>query len=432
MRQSLADKVCGTKVGLWLLIPEHLRLGSWDLLSHWAGPDAVGLSPRLAMQMVNESALCVTGIRAKRCLTQSDFALASGLPYVATDSAIHNMLDAHSVAQAEQLQVALGKIRLASGHFECNIFAIDPHRTSSYSKRLMRKRKSKPTEKAKKTAQTFFCLDAETHQPLCLSSEVSGRTVSQATPGLLDMMTRICGEKAAGALVLADSEHHAAKLLDHAKRNTPFSILIPMAKTKTLKNHLKAIPAENFRAHWAGYATTRESYTMGRSTTGPMSMLVQRFGERPDEYKYNSFLCSDDRDELDALTLDYPKRWHIEEFFNTHQALGWQRAGTQNLNIRYGQMTMALFAQASLEQLRKRLPPAWANWNAAQFAEKVLRGLQGDIRVHSNKIIVTFYNAPEESTLRHAFQHLPTKLEAEGVDPRIPWLCNFKLDFRFK
>jgi len=85
----------------------------------------------------------------------------------------------------------------------------------------------------------------------------------------------------------------------------------PIAKTKTLKNHLKTIPAENFHTHWAGYATTRGSYEMGRSTTGAMSMFVQRFGERPDEYKFNSFLCTDDRDELDALTLNYPKRWHI-------------------------------------------------------------------------------------------------------------------------
>ena len=161
-------------------------------------------------------------------------------------------------------------------------------------------------------------------------------------------------------------------------------------------------------------------------------MLVQRTGERHDEYVYNSFLCTDDRDELDALTLDYPKRWHIEEFFNTHQALGWHRAGTQNLNIRYGQMTMALFAQAALDQLRHRLPSTWASWNASQFAEKVLRGLQGDIRVHSDTIVVTYYHAPKMASLRHAFEHLPKRLEAEGVDPRIPWLCDFKLDFRFK
>jgi hypothetical protein len=32
VRQTLADKVSGNLVGLWLLIPEHLRLGTWDLL----------------------------------------------------------------------------------------------------------------------------------------------------------------------------------------------------------------------------------------------------------------------------------------------------------------------------------------------------------------------------------------------------------------
>jgi hypothetical protein len=33
-----------------------------------------------------------------------------------------------------QLQVALGKIRRASGHFEGKLLAIDPHRVRSYSK----------------------------------------------------------------------------------------------------------------------------------------------------------------------------------------------------------------------------------------------------------------------------------------------------------
>ena len=32
VRQMLADKVIGNMVGIWLLIPEHLRLGTWDLL----------------------------------------------------------------------------------------------------------------------------------------------------------------------------------------------------------------------------------------------------------------------------------------------------------------------------------------------------------------------------------------------------------------
>ncbi len=30
------------------------------------------------------------------------------------------------------------------------------------------------------------------------------------------------------------------------------------------------------------------------------------------------------------------------------------------------------------------------------------------------------------------FENLPQQLQHEGVDPRLPWLYNFKLDFRFK
>lgn len=32
VRQLLSNKVSGTMVGIWLLIAEHLRLGTWELL----------------------------------------------------------------------------------------------------------------------------------------------------------------------------------------------------------------------------------------------------------------------------------------------------------------------------------------------------------------------------------------------------------------
>ena len=75
----LADKVSGTSVGLWLLAPEHLRLGTWDLLCGWSGQPADTVGPRLALQLVHEAALCVTGVRQGRTLGQTGFELANGL-----------------------------------------------------------------------------------------------------------------------------------------------------------------------------------------------------------------------------------------------------------------------------------------------------------------------------------------------------------------
>jgi len=70
--------------------------------------------------------------------------------------------------------------------------------------------------------------------------------------------------------------------------------------------------------------------------------FVQRNGGCPDEWSFKGFLSTSDRDEVQALTEDFPKRWHVEESFNANQSLAWRRAGTTNLNIRYGQMTVAL------------------------------------------------------------------------------------------
>ena len=141
-------------------------------------------------------------------------------------------LDAHTVADAQRLQVALGLLRRARGHFVGELLAIDPHRMRSYSKRQMCRYRGDETSKPFKVAQTFFC-------------------------------------------------------------------------------------------------------------------------------------------------LRYPKRWHVEELFNTHQALGWKRAGTTNLNIRYGQMTTGLIAQAAIHQFRQRLGEPHGSWDAKHLAHDVFKGING-------------------------------------------------------
>ena len=432
MRQRLADKVSGNFVGLWLLIPEHLRLGTWDLLCGWTQQAGGAVEPRLAMQLVHEAALCITGLREQRCLTQQDFNLANGLPFVASDWAIHNLLNAHSIAEAQRLQVAFGQIRRSRGHFCGNLLAVDPHRLTSYTKRHTRRRQAGPGAAARKTAQSFFCLDADTGQPVCFTTGSPARTVARATPELLEMARDILGGQADGALVVADTEHHCAALLDHVAAQTPLDLLVPVPQQKHADRRARAIPPKAFERHWAGWATAKVPYAPVHSRGGPYTLMVQRFGERPEDWTFNSFLCTADREEVEALSVDYPDRWHIEEFFNIHQDLGWKRAGTQNLHIRYGQMTMALLAQGALAQLRQRLPEPMCQWSAKHFASEVLRGLDGDVRVWRDTIVVTFYGAKELAVSRGALEHLPEKLTAEGIDPRLPWLYNYHLDFRFK
>jgi hypothetical protein len=154
-------------------------------------------------------------------------------------------------------------------------------------------------------------------------------------------------------------------------------LLVPLIRQPAQLQRLRELTEGQFPRRWAGYATWRTTYTWAKDKGYTLPLGVQRFGEPPGECKCNAFLGTAERDELQALTDDYPKRWHVEEFCNSEQALGWERAGTQNLNIRYGHRTMALLAQAALRRLRLSLGEPMAGWDARHLAKDVLQGLGG-------------------------------------------------------
>src|SRR5262249_40140906 len=93
---------------------------------------------------------------------------------------------------------------------------------------------------------------------------------------------------------------------------------------------------------------------------------------------------------------------------------GWHRAGTLNLNIRYGQMTMALVAQAAIHQMRQRLGSPFSRWDAAHLAREIFGALEGDLRVVDDTILVTYYNAPHQKLLPHHYETLSSKLRKEA------------------
>lgn len=302
----------------------------------------------------------------------------------------------------------------------------------TYSKRQMVRKKKDSESKPNKMAQTFFCIDADTEQPVCFTTGTSARTVTQATPDLLKLTSDILNLTNKKPLVLADNEHYTSELMDWVSLQSPFDMLVPMKNKELIKKQIQIIPPETFKRHWAGYATTKIPYKMQTSSCKTYYEFLQRNSERPEDYNYSAFLCTSDRDEVEDMALNFPERWHIEEFFMKDQSLGWNRTGTMNLNIQYGKMTMPLFAQASIYMMRQRLETPINTWDAEHLAKDFFKGLEGDIRVKDDTIIVTYYNAPNVGLLKAHHENLPVKLQAEGVTPNIPWLYNFKIDFRFK
>jgi hypothetical protein len=280
-------------------------------------------------------------------------------------------------------------------------------------------------------AQTFWLLDAETHQPVCFTTATASRSVVEATPELIDLAQQILQPQPGQVLVMADSEHFSSQLVHDVKQRTGFDLLVPFPSQPAHRRRWQAIPAEQFTRRWAGFATAKVPYDVQYGQPGHYLEFVERFDERPEDWRFKGFLCTADRDEVEALSQEFPQRWHVEEFFNTNQALGWNRAGTMNLNIRYGQMTMALIAQTVIHQLRTHLGEPFSQWDADHLAQDLFFRLEGDVRVCGDTILVTYYNAPHAERLREHYECMPDKLAAQGIRPEVPWLYGYKLDFRF-
>ncbi|VAW24934.1 hypothetical protein MNBD_BACTEROID01-2938, partial [hydrothermal vent metagenome] len=69
---------------------------------------------------------------------------------------------------------------------------------------------------------------------------------------------------------------------------------------------------------------------------------------------------------------------------------------------------------------------------AIHLADAIFSKFDGAISVKNDTIIVTCYNVPEQLKLQQHYQNLPEKLISEGINPKVPWLYDFKLDFRFR
>jgi Transposase DDE domain len=315
--------------------------------------------------------------------------------------------------------------------------ALDAHRLKSFSKRQMRRHRFSATEKARKMAQTFFLLDCDTHQPVAFTLGSSAQSVTQAADAVLAMGAEILTlpvDANPRPLLLADKEYHTRELFESITRGRRLDLLVPVPARKLSSTESDAVAGLSFTEHWPGYATAQRCFRFKGSepSSAPLVELVQREGSSPEQYRFQRFTATSALEALPTLTRDYPDRWHIEEFFKFQQALGWDRAGTLNLNIRYGHMSLALITQACVMQLQKRLGEPISDWDVTHLARQFFGGLEGDVRVEDDSIVVTFYNAPNAAVLREHYEDLPQKLQREGIDPAVPWLYGFKLNFRFK
>ena len=231
------------------------------------------------------------------------------MPFVPTDHAVHALLDSHTVSEAQQLQVALGKLRRASQHFGGQLLAMDPHRMTSYTKRQMRRHRFNSAEKPMKMGQTFFLLDCQTAQPVCFTLASSAQSVIQATPELLRLGAEILSlrpDAATKPLILADKEHYSQELFQAVSQQGCFDLLCASPAYPECWKRWGKIPQARFAQRWPGYATATEPYHFENDPQALYHELVQRSGVKKEDLQYQGFLSTVLRPEVQALTQRVP------------------------------------------------------------------------------------------------------------------------------
>ena len=85
-------------MGLWLVVPEHLQLGTWDLIKGFTGNEDRDIDSRLAMQLVNEATLCKNRVRKENYITHQGFEISSGFSFLPSDAEIRKFLARYSIS----------------------------------------------------------------------------------------------------------------------------------------------------------------------------------------------------------------------------------------------------------------------------------------------------------------------------------------------
>ena len=195
---------------------------------------------------------CTTGVRQQRSLSQRGFELANGLPFVASDMAIHALLGRAHRGRSPTLASRLGTNPPGLGRLRAeNCWRST--RIASKATASGRCAASREDQRPSRTRwpRRFSSLIADTHQPVCFTTATSSRTATTARDRTAWNWRRRSLTPQPGADPGARRHWSiiTAELFDHVQLHTPFDLLVPMKNERArLRKQLRAIPPEQLHS----------------------------------------------------------------------------------------------------------------------------------------------------------------------------------------
>ena len=414
-----------TSAGGLFFIPYLLQIASHNLAESLGPTKQEGLpNERIALGIVFESIFGYTnGIRSVDSVSRADFGLLSGLPFLVSPSTQYRFLQAIPVKDALALQASLGKRLVCLGQvtpgFAVNI---DGHNLKTYSRKAMKRSFITQEGRYGKAIRTFYTQDQKSKKPLIAIAAYSGTTVSQVTHKLAGLTRDVLGQD---FLMVADKEWYCGQLIQQLHKSHGVTVLTPVKRSPKRIEEFDAVPLDKYDSTvWGNVAAL---YTNMTNFDGPLRMLLKK---QPDG-KYFALITPARDMTADTAMPTYTKRWRIETFFENNSFLGINRLPSLNLNTIQTILSLRLLAFHVVDNFRYDLGPAYRNKTPELIHREFIDGVQGRIQLRGDFIEVSVYGFEHEAAAASILSNLDAKLEHAGVDPRIPWLGNRRLRFKF-
>jgi hypothetical protein len=414
-----------TSIGGFFFIPYLLQLKAYDLLRAMGPPKLEGIPKEsLALGILFESIFGYTaGIRAIDSVSKIDFGLLAGLSFLPSVSTQYRFLQGISVKEALTLQVGLGKRLVELGQVMPGLpINVDGHSVKTYSRKEMKLSFLTKEERYGKAIRTFYAQDQQSKKPLIAMAAYSGTTVAQITHKLTELTKDILGRE---FLMVADKEWYCGRLIQELHKHYRISVLVPAKRSPKRLEEFAAVPLEQYDQTVLGNIATL--YTTMKDFNGPLRMFLKK---QPDD-KYFALITPAVEMTADLALPTYTKRWRIESFFDENHFLGVDQLPSLNLNAIQTMLSLRLLAFQVLDNFRHDLGPEHCHKTPELIHRDFVDGVQGRVQLHDDVIIVSVYGFEHQSAVAAIFSNLDAKLIAANVDPRIPWLGNCRLQFKF-
>lgn len=362
--------------------------------------------------------------RAKN-VTDPGIAAFAGMGKLPDQSFFHAFLDRPKTLDVEQFIIACSKRFKGMGLYKGKCTNLDRHFMGYFGHKRIAKDWHPTRNRIMRGVNASFTHDHETGDPVFVRADYPGLKPADVAIPMITTTLEILGDDM--ETVVFDKWFSVGALLDFINRELNIKYVTLLKLFQNRIKEMASIPADEFR-DMADGRKIGFTHTNLRNYDGKARLVVVWFQEDGED-KYHGYLTNDEDTIIEDIVQVYSKRWGIENFFKELEFLNLDKLPSIELNKISMMLAMKYLGYCIVSCFRRDLGESYSHCEIESIFEEFLN-LQALVQSKGNTIHVNFYRYPQ--VLAETFDDIDERFQNVGLENRVPWLNNKRLQFNFK